>query len=118
MDRHLPIALLVAAGGAAGAVARWAVVGGAPADGRFPWPTLAVNLVGCLVVGLLVRADRTLVMLAGIGFAGGLTTFATFSLELAVLLDRGEPLLAAAYLTSSLVGGVGAVLLGRWWSPW
>ena len=110
--------MLVAAGGAAGAAVRWAVVGGTASDGHFPWPTLVVNLVGCLVVGLLLGADRSVVLVAGIGFAGGLTTFATFSLELALLLDRGDAATALVYVGASLAGGVIAVLVGQRWSPW
>lgn len=103
----------VAAGGAAGAGVRWAVVSAVGGSGSFPWWTLAVNLAGCLVLGSLWRAPRQLALLAGTGFCGGLTTFSTFSVELAAMLDRGDGALAAAYLAASMIGGIAAVAAGR-----
>ena len=92
---------------------RWAVVAAAAASTAFPWPTLVVNIAGCFVVGLLVRADRAPVLLLGIGFAGGLTTFSTFTLEIARLLDRSDALTATLYLGASLAGGMAAVVAGH-----
>ena len=104
----------VAAGGAAGAVVRWAVVTWAASSSAFPWPTLLVNLVGCLVVGMLFRSPRSTVMLLGVGFAGGLTTFSTFAVEVAALLDGTDPGTAVAYVVTSVLGGVAAVVVGGW----
>jgi CrcB protein len=51
-------------------------------------------------------------MLLGIGFAGGLTTFSTFAVEVARLLDRSDLDVAAAYLIASVAGGAAAVIAG------
>ncbi len=110
-------ALRVAVGGAAGAATRWAVVAAASTGADFPWPTLLVNIVGCFVVGLLARAPRTTVLLVGLGFAGGLTTFSTFSVELAGLLRNGHAGIGLAYLGASLILGVAAVIAGRRVAP-
>lgn len=109
--RHLAIAL----GGAAGAASRWAV-GAAVGHGTgFPWATFAVNVAGCLLLGLLLAEEwdhpRLRWLLhdgGGIGFCGGLTTFSTFAVEGVDLVDRGRALLAAGYLAASLVAGVAA----------
>ncbi len=79
----------------------------------FPWWTLVVNVVGCLVLGFLSGGRRTIGLVAGVGFCGGLTTFSTFSLEIALLADDGRLGLGAAYAAISVVGGIVAVLLGR-----
>lgn len=104
-------------GGAAGAICRWAVVAGADTTATFPWPTLVVNLIGCFLVGTLVRAPRSVGMLLGIGVAGGLTTFSTFAVEVASLLERSDPGTAVTYLAVSVAGGTAAVTLGRRMAP-
>ena len=103
----------VAIGGAAGAGTRWEVAHAAASSSAFPWPTLLVNLLGCLVVGLLLHASRSTTVLVGIGYAGGLTTFSTFAVEIASLLRDSDPLTAVTYVAVSLVGGVLAVLAGQ-----
>lgn len=89
-------ALAVAAGGAAGAVARFAVskAGTAYIGTGFPYPTLIVNAAGSLLLGLLTgfalgRADvpMALQLLVGVGFCGAFTTFSTFAVE--TLVSRG-----------------------------
>jgi fluoride exporter len=114
--------LAVALGGVAGACARWAVLAVAPTAPRFPWPVLVVNVVGCALVGWIVaRADdgathpvrADLLRDAGaIGFCGGFTTFSTFALQVARLVDDGRAATAAAYATASILLGVAAVLAG------
>lgn len=106
--------LAVAVGGAAGATIRWAVAE-AWTSGGFPWATFAVNVVGCLVLGAITETDRRPVTtaLVGAGFAGGLTTFSTFAVELAVFLDDGRPAVAAVYLMASASAGVVAAVAGR-----
>ena len=110
MDRRA--ALLVAAGGTVGAIVRWAI--GAAADhGAFPWPTLLVNLAGCALLGAALRTRRDDVRhLVGVGFCGGLTTFSTFSVELAGLLRDDRTGIAVGYLAASVAGGVAAALAG------
>lgn len=92
------------------------------AAGGWPTATLTVNLLGALVLGALlehlsrsgpdVGRRRTLRLLVGTGFCGGLTTFSTLAVE-TDLLVRGEHVgLAVAYLLVSLVAGVAAAGLG------
>lgn len=79
--------------------------------------TLAVNIVGCLVIGylygaFLTRPDAPLYLKAGliVGFVGGLTTFSSFSLDTLRLLDNGQGPLAIGYAVASVFGG----LLATW----
>ena len=78
--------LLVMIGGAAGATARWGVHELLPSEaGRFPWGTFAVNVVGCLLIGVAARrfARGTDVWLGfAVGGLGGLTTFSAFAVRL------------------------------------
>lgn len=114
--------LAVAAGGALGATARYAVdVGAAAWDLAAPWATLTVNLVGCALMGVLVSA-----ILAhpsrhplwrpflGIGVLGGFTTFSSFSLDVAVLWERGMAPAAFAYVLASVIGSICALFAGLW----
>ena len=109
--RGLP---LVAVGGAAGAVARWALLA-AITPPQFPWPTLLVNLGGCGLLGILMgsRARPSTLLLVGTGLCGGLTTFSTFAVEVANLLRHDDGALGLAYLAASVVGGLAAVRGGR-----
>ena len=108
------------AGGAIGAAVRtWlAQVTGTPL-GHWPWPTFAVNVVGCLLLGYLVtRLQERLPITAyrrpllGTGLCGGLTTFSTFQLELLHMLDRDELVLPLLYAGASTVAGFAGVALG------
>jgi fluoride exporter len=111
--------LAIAAGGVAGALARYAA-GGLAASWfglLFPWGTLVVNLTGSCALGFLMRllphtavGPATRAALT-VGVCGGFTTFSTFGLEV-VMLGGGRPALAAAYVVSSVVGGVAAVVVG------
>lgn len=85
--------------------------------GAFPWWTLLVNVAGCLLLGVLVRAGRTALLAGGVGFCGGLTTFSTFSVEIAALVDGGDAAVAVAYLLVSLVLGAVAYAAGRELAP-
>ncbi len=114
VTEHTRDLLLVAAGGAAGAVLRHSVgrmVGPAP-EGAIPWHTLVVNLTGAFALGaLLVVAARHgwpgwWRPLLGVGLLGGYTTFSAVSLEAADLLLRGSWGAGLGYL--ALTGGVAA----------
>jgi CrcB protein len=78
------IVFLVLLGGAVGAPSRYVIdrLIQQRHDSVFPWGTLAVNLTGCLILGLLTGAanqlPKEIVTLAGTGFCGALTTFSTF----------------------------------------
>lgn len=109
--------LLVAAGGAIGALARYGVgVGAARWLGlAFPWGTLAVNVVGGLAMGILAARvgpeQETLRLALGVGVLGGFTTFSAFSLETVRLMEH-QPGHAALYVAASVVLSVGACWLG------
>ena len=116
--------MLVALGGAVGAGCRWALGAALPHPGGWPLPTLAANVVGCLLLGLIVArlpglAGRALAVgregLA-VGFCGGLTTFSTFSVELADLLRDGRTALALGYLAVSLITGYAAYSFALRWA--
>jgi CrcB protein len=88
-------------------------------DGLFPSGTLAVNLLGCLLIGFLspalaslspVREEVRMMLL--IGVLGGFTTFSTFGMETFALLNDGQRLGALVNVLASVVGGVAAVWLG------
>jgi len=123
-----PIAALVnvAVGGAFGAVLRYqlgrSMTGwlGPAAMGVFPWATLAVNTIGSLAMGFLAgwlavrggEGGEQLRLLLGVGLLGGFTTFSAFSLELVLLVQRGEIGLAALYALLSLALGVFGLFAG------
>ena len=89
-------------------------------DAGFPLATLVTNIVGAFVIGLIVAAvaaghelDSRLVLFLKVGVCGGFTTFSTFALESVGLVQRGEPLVAVAYVMLSAGLGMGAVLLAQ-----
>jgi len=119
--------LLVAAGGALGAVGRYhlgrAVTHVLGPNTGFPWGTLSANIVGSLAMGLLVAwltrygagaplAEKQAGLLLGVGLLGGFTTFSAFSLELVLMIQRGSLALALTYAAISVLAGVGALYLG------
>ncbi|MXP41749.1 fluoride efflux transporter CrcB [Altererythrobacter soli] len=115
----------VALGGAIGAVLRhqmgrgmthWL---GVKAVTTFPWATLAVNVSGSLAMGLLAGflarqgqgADHWRLFL-GVGLLGGFTTFSSFSLEMVMLIERGQALQAVTYALISVLAGLSALYIG------
>jgi CrcB protein len=114
------IYVLAALGGALGALARWALGEALPhSPGGWPWSTLLVNLLGCLLIGallavLLARFRRSpwLRPFLAVGVLGGFTTYSTFAVDVVRLTDTGHALLAGGYVLTSLLGGVVAVLAG------
>ncbi len=110
--------LLVLLGGAVGAPSRYLIDRYVQQrhDGVFPWGTLTVNLIGCLILGVLTGAAHHLpapvVTLAGTGFCGALTTFSTFGFETTRLLEEGSLLEAGLNAVVSLVLGLGVAVLG------
>lgn len=108
--------LLIAVAGAAGALARYGV-GAAVGVRTFPWATLAINIVGSFLLGLLVAtgparlsADVRLALAAG--FLGAFTTFSTFSHESVTMVREGRLASAAVYVGVSVVGGLAASAAG------
>jgi CrcB protein len=113
--------LLIALGGAVGSVARYGtgtLLLRLTERTLFPWGTLAVNLLGCLVIGYLNGLlDERLIrpeyrFLAVIGFLGGYTTFSTFGWETAAFLRDRQYLAATAYVLANNVLGVLLVVVG------
>lgn len=87
---------------------------------RFPLRTLAVNLVGTFLLGLMVGQQQIESVMITVGALGSLTTFSTVIAESAALLDNGKLRTAMAYLGVSLVLGVAVAALGinlgeLWW---
>jgi len=115
--------LFVGLGGFMGAVLRYMISGGVQKWTQsvdFPYGTLAVNLIGCLLIGMLTRLDemRSLLtpemrLLLLIGLLGAFTTYSTFSNETVSLINDRRFNLAVAYLGLHLVLGLAAVVLGR-----
>ncbi|MER6671800.1 fluoride efflux transporter CrcB [Streptomyces sp. NPDC000983] len=85
-------------------------------DGVFPWGTLAVNVTGSLVLGLLTgaAADPQLRLLLGTGLCGALTTYSTFSHETLRLTESGAGRTAVLNVTASLTAGLAAAFAGVW----
>ncbi|MEV4368227.1 CrcB family protein [Nonomuraea sp. NPDC049637] len=118
-----PVATLavIAAGGVLGALARYAVLTAFPVPpGGFAWPTLAVNVTGCLLVGLLMvaitevwQAHPLTRPFLGVGVLGGFTTFSTSIADAQGALAAGQPRTALAYLAVTLVAALVAVFLGQ-----
>jgi CrcB protein len=113
--------LLVALGGLVGCVARYWLSGVVQrlGDHGFPSGTLAVNILGSLVIGVVMSlslerglVDESLRILLTTGFCGGFTTMSTFSYETFVLLRDGEHLLAVANTGVTFAACLGAVWLG------
>ncbi len=123
--------LLVAAGGGTGAWLRH-MVGrlmlawlGPNTATAFPWSTLTCNVLGSFVMGLLVGwlarhggtggiwgGGESWRLLLGVGLLGGFTTFSSFSLEFALLVERGQMALAATYVAVSLAAGFAGLFAG------
>ena len=109
----------IALGGAAGTLARFGV-GAYPQrfSGTFPFSTLAINVLGSLLLGFFMRyflgtaAAPELRVGLTIGFCGGFTTFSTFSYETVRLLEQGSYGRAATYVASSVVLSMLATLAG------
>ena len=112
--------LCIAIGGAAGALARYAlseVVKHATGAG-FPWGTLCVNLLGCFLIGVAIHLVTIPAIPFGldymivIGFLGAFTTFSTFALENVNMLRDGEFTRAGLYILTSNVAGIALAFTG------
>ena len=112
--------LYVMVGGAVGSGARYltgrAMTGLLGAG--YPFGTLAVNLVGGLLMGVLVgvfarnAAPEGWRLLIGVGVLGGFTTFSSFSLDVVTMAERGAPGLALGYVLVSVIGSIAALFAG------
>jgi fluoride exporter len=115
--------LLVGAGGCIGSILRYVVSGyvqQSTGSVHFPYGTLAVNVIGCFVIGALsaLAENRGIFTMEArlfvfVGILGGFTTFSTFSNETMTLLRGGDTLRALVNVAAQLILGLGAVWLGR-----
>jgi CrcB protein len=111
--------LAIAAGGAAGALARVGLSQAFPTTpGEWPWVTFAINLVGAFLLGYIVTYLQEHAPLSKLrrpllttGLCGTFTTFSTVQLELLRMIDRDRYGLALAYITASVLGGLIVVAL-------
>lgn len=125
--------ILVFLGGGLGCVSRYLLAIGiariwpaspAPAEGGEPLPgvhtgaTLLVNVLGCVLIGLVwgklgvgMREETRLLLI--VGFLGGFTTFSAIGWESVTLLNRGHPAHAALYIALTLVLGLAGVWFGH-----
>lgn len=118
----MPNLLLVMLGGAVGAGARHlaGVAGLRWLGPGFPWWTLFVNLAGGLLMGLLAGwlvqkgGSEQARLFLGVGVLGGFTTFSAFSLELGLMLQRSDYVMAATYVLASVLGSVLLLFAGLW----
>ncbi|MGI9382885.1 MAG: fluoride efflux transporter CrcB [Methyloligellaceae bacterium] len=117
----MKLVLLVAAGGAFGAVGRYLVgVGAVRVLGfGFPWGTLIVNVLGSLLMGILIEfislrlsASNEVRTFLATGVLGSFTTFSAFSLDFAVLFERKEHMAAVFYLSASVIFSILALFVG------
>jgi CrcB protein len=117
--------LFVAAGGAIGAMARFALNVFLQRDVEFPWGTLTANLFGCLVMGMIAQLisgtawfnDAGIIpdqyrLLFAVGFCGSFTTLSSMVLELNTMLQKNEIFYSFSYLVGTLIGGFACFYIG------
>jgi len=113
--------LLVGIGGALGAMARYGVGTAVPAPANgFPLATMLINIVGSLAMGLLVgvlakttpQYQNEIRLFVAVGIFGGFTTFSSFSLDAITLVERGDFVLATAYIVGSVLLSLAGLWLG------
>jgi fluoride exporter len=115
--------LLVGAGGALGAMARFGtgkLVGIVPSG--FPMATLLINIIGSIAMGVLVgylarttpQYQNEIRLFVAVGLFGGFTTFSTFSLDVVTLIERGDYLFATGYIVGSVLLSVAGLMIGLW----
>ena len=110
--------VFVGAGGALGAMARFALNVTLQRDVSFPWGTLTANLLGCLIMGAVAQLVASSVwfnnagiipdqyrLLFAVGFCGSFTTLSAMVMELHTMLQRSEIFASFSYLMASIVGG-------------
>lgn len=106
----------VAIGGAIGSAARYGLAGLVNLRSH-PWGTVAVNVIGSLMLGILVglwgfRADGDFRVGVAVGLLGGFTTFSTFAVDTIHLWERGNPEVAVASVVVTLAAGITAAIAG------
>lgn len=120
LDGHAPALAVIAVGGALGALARHGAGLALPtAPGSFALATFLVNVVGCLLIGVLIvvvtevtTAHPLVRPFLATGVLGGFTTFSTYATDAHELAAAGRPFTAAGYVVGTLVAAVAATWLG------
>ena len=120
---QIGILLAVALGGALGSLTRYFVAGQiqSAAWPGFPWGIFFVNISGGFAMGIIAELSALKLNLTPelrafltVGILGGYTTFSTFSLDSALLIERGDYVGAAAYIAGSAILSVVALFAGLW----
>lgn len=117
--------MYVAVGGAVGAMSRYLLVTlitRLAVASDFPYGTLAVNILGSLLMGIWIGCMATMMpsrakdlhLLFAVGALGGFTTFSAFSVDVFLLLERGMQTQAVVYVVSSVIVSVLALIAGMW----
>jgi CrcB protein len=113
--------LLVGLGGALGAMARYGIGTAVPAPANgFPLATALINIAGSLAMGVLIgvlakttpQYQNEIRLFVAVGIFGGFTTFSSFSLDAITLIERGDFLLATAYIVGSVVLSLAGLYVG------
>ena len=117
--------LFVAVGGAIGAMARFGLNVFLQRDVEFPWGTLAANLLGCLLMGVIAQLvagtawfdDAGIIpdeyrLLFAVGFCGSFTTLSTLVLEVNTMLQKNEIFYSFSYFVGTMIGGFACFYLG------
>ncbi len=117
----MQILMAIAAGGAIGAVLRHFVNSGAMhlLGGDYPWGIFIINILGSFAMGCLAafsahiyEPPQLLKAFLAVGVLGGFTTFSAFSLDAALLWERGDPMAAFLYAMGSVVLAIGGLFAG------
>ena len=113
--------IMIGIGGFIGTICRY-LIGLIPvkSDSVFPIKTLVINVVGAFVIGAITAfaaknesINSNVIAMLKVGLCGGFTTFSTFAFETSDLMQRGDGVIAAIYVTLSIVSGVAAVMLSQ-----
>ena len=112
--------IAVGAGSFIGGIARYLVSLAMKGISKgFPWATLLVNLLGCLIIGLLwgflsrnASESTSWGLFLTVGLCGGFTTFSTFSKEAFTMLQTGQIWGFASYIALSILAGIALVAIG------
>ena len=119
--RSWDLGLAISAGGAIGAVARYALSVAVPhRTGQFPWATFATNVSGCFFIGVLMvsvtevagRPHRMIRPFLGVGLLGGFTTFSTYAVETRQLITNDAEWLGILYFVTTPLVALTAVQVG------